>query len=185
VTRQLPPASVRRAVPADVDTLAGIDRSSWLTTYRGLVPDAILGEWVEESPGKWSKILAEPPADAAQRIWVAEREGQVLGYATTSPAKDWWLPPPDGAGELTNLYLDPDAIGTGLGHLLYDHAMADLHARGFDPLLVWAFRDNPLARGFYDRMGLSVDVPDHDWVLGDVSCPIVRYRLDRPAVERA
>ena len=171
--------SVRRAVLTDADRLAGIDRLSWPTTYRDIVPEAVLGGWIEEAPAKWHKALSDVPPDAPQRIWVAERDGEVLGYATTSPAKSWWLPPPEGAGELTNLYLDPGAIGSGIGRLLYEHARADLQARGFDPLLVWAFRDNPLARRFYDRMGLTVDIADHDWVLGDVPCPIVRYRLDR------
>ena len=58
--------------------------------------------------------------------------------------------------------------------------MHDLFERGFDPLVVWAFRDNPKAQRFYPRMGLAIDVPDHDWVLGGVPCPIVRFRGDRP-----
>jgi ribosomal protein S18 acetylase RimI-like enzyme len=172
------PITIRAADPGDAAALAGIDRRSWTITYRDIVPDAVLREWIEESPTTWHSLLVELPPDGPRRVWVGERHHQVMGYATTSPAKSWWLEPPEGAGELTNLYLDPDAIGTGLGRLLYEHAMADLQTRGFDPLLVWAFRDNPLARRFYDRMGLTVDVPDHAWVLGDVPCPIVRYRLD-------
>ena len=89
------------------------------------------------------------------------RDGSIVGYATTSPAKDTWLPPPAGAGELTNLYLDPDVIGSGVGRLLYEHAVDDLRERGFDPLVVWAFRDNPRAAAFYPRMGLAIDVADH------------------------
>ena len=38
----------------------------------------------------------------------------------------------------------------------------------------------PEAQRFYPRMGLTVDVPDHDWVLGGVPCPIVRFRRDGP-----
>jgi len=172
---------IREARPGDAAALAGIDRRSWTATYPGIVPESVLQAWIEESPAKWRALLSELPPEAPQRLWVGERDGEVRGYATTSPSKSWWLEPPAGAGELTNLYLDPDAIGTGLGRALYEHAMRDLAARGFDPLLVWAFRDNPLARRFYDRMGLAVDIPDHDWVLGEVPCPIVRYRLDRPA----
>jgi hypothetical protein len=56
--------------------------------------------------------------------------------------------------------------------------VTDLRVRGFDPLVVWAFRDNPLARRFYPRMGLVIDVADHHWVLGGVPCPIVRFRRD-------
>ena len=57
---------------------------------------------------------------------------------------------------------------------------ADLRERGFNPFVVWAFRDNQRARRFYERKGLVIDVPDHDWVLGGVPCPIVRFRIDWP-----
>ncbi len=107
----------------------------------------------------------------------------MIGYATTSPAGANWLPPPDGAGELTNLYLDPLVICSGVGRLLYEHAVDDLRERGFDPLVVWAFRDNHRARRFYEARGLTIDVPDHAWVLADIPCAIVRFRGDLAPAE--
>lgn len=175
--------TVRAATAADADAIGGIGARAWETTYRGIVPDPVLDEWIASTAAGWRDAFEQRPPDSPVRVWVAERDGVVIGYAATSPAKDEWLPPPDGAGELTSLYLEPDAIGRGVGRLLYEHAVVDLHARGFDPLVIWAFRDNPLARRFYDRMGLSVDVPDHDWVLGGVPCPIVRYRRDGAPVD--
>jgi GNAT superfamily N-acetyltransferase len=178
-----PTARVRAARPGDAERLGEIGRGAFALTYRGLIPDEVLAEWRESITDVWHRAFETRPPDDPWRAWVAERDTRVIGYATTSSGKDEWLPPPEGAGELTNLYLDPDAIGAGVGRLLYEHAVADLRARRFNPLVVWAFRDNPLARRFYDRMGLTVDVPDHDWVLGGVPCPIVRYRLAWP-VER-
>jgi ribosomal protein S18 acetylase RimI-like enzyme len=166
---------LRPATGADADAMGRIAQRSWEVTYRGMIPDAVLDEWIAEAPDSWRALFATRPPDSPGRAWVGERDGVVLGYATTSPAKDQWLPPPDGAGELGNLYLDPDAIGTGLGRRLYEHSVADLATRGFDPLVVWAFRDNHRAAGFYRRMGLVIDVPDHAWVLGEVPCPIVRF----------
>ena len=131
----------------------------------------------------WRQAFVDRPPESAWRPWVAERDGAVIGFATTTPAKADWLPPPPGAGELTNLYLDPDAIGTGVGSALYDHAAADLRERGFNPFVVWAFRDNYRARRFYERKGLVIDVPEHDWILGGVRCPIVRFRIDWPVIE--
>jgi GNAT superfamily N-acetyltransferase len=176
-------AAVRLAVPRDVDALAGISARAWEATYRGMIPDAVLDEWIAEIGASWRPALENRTPDSLLRAWVADRGGTVLGFATTSPAKSDWLPPPDGAGELTNLYLEPDAIGTGTGRLLYEHAVADLRERGFNSLVVWAFRDNARALRFYERMGLAIDVPDHDWVLGDVPCPIVRFRRDWPMDE--
>jgi GNAT superfamily N-acetyltransferase len=178
------PAVVRAATAGDADALGAISRRAWRAAYPGIVPDDVLDEWVAEAPAGWHQAFAAHGPDSSWRPWVAERDGVILGYATTTPAKSEWREPPEGAGELTNLYLDPDAIGTGVGRALYEHAAADLRDRGFNPLVIWAFRDNPLARRFYDRMGLTVDVADHAWELGGVACPIVRYRLDWPTERR-
>ena len=177
-------ARVRLARPADIDALGGVTGRAYAAVYPGIVPPAVLDEWIADAPDMWTRwrdAVEERPPDHPSRAWVAERDGVILGYATTSPAKSEYLPPPEGAGELTNLYLDPAAIGTGVGRLLYERAVHDLFERGFDPLVVWAFRDNPQAQRFYPRMGLAIDIPDHDWVLGGVPCPIVRFRGDRPS----
>jgi GNAT superfamily N-acetyltransferase len=170
------PATVRPAAPPDIEALGGISERAWRATYPGIVPDAVLTEWIGGARDGWRAAFDSDAEHRGWRPWVADRDGTVLGFATTSPAKSEWLPPPDGAGELTNLYLEPDAIGTGIGRLLYEHAVTDLAERGFDPLVVWAFRDNRRALAFYERMGLVIDVPDHDWILGGTPCPIVRFR---------
>lgn len=172
--------TVRVAAFEDAPALAAIGGRAWNLTYRGIVPDAVLDEWIAGAEDHWRTAFATRVPDAPSRAWVAERTGAVLGYLTTSPAKDDWLPPPDGAGEVTNLYLDPDVIGTGVGRLLYEHGVGDLRERGFNPLVIWAFRDNPRAGRFYERMGLQIDA-ETDWVLGGIPCPIVRFRLDWPA----
>jgi GNAT superfamily N-acetyltransferase len=178
-----PATTIRLATADDVDALGAVTGRAYAAAYPGIVPDPVLAEWIAEAPEMWQRwreaIAADP--DRPSRAWLAERDGTIVGYATTSPARDEYLPPPEGAGELTNLYLDPLVIGAGVGSALYDHAVADLRARGFNPFVVWAFRDNHRARRFYEGKGLAIDVPDHDWVLGDVPCPIVRFRIDWPA----
>jgi ribosomal protein S18 acetylase RimI-like enzyme len=169
-------ATLRHAIPDDADALGALSGRAWRATYPGIVPDPVLDEWIATAPSNWHQAFEQRASDSPWRAWVAERDGIVVGFATTRPAKSEWLPPPAGAGEITNLYLDPSAIGTGVGRLLYEHAVADLSERSFDPLVVWAFRDNLRARGFYERMGLTIDVSEHDWVLGGVPCPIVRFR---------
>lgn len=170
---------VRAAQVADADALGSIAARAWEATYRGIVPDPVLDEWIAGFTENWRRVLAERPADSPSRAWVAERDGRILGYLTTSPAKDEWVPAPAGAGEVTNLYVDPDVIGMGVGRLLYEHGVGDLRERGFDPLVIWAFRDNARALRFYERMGLAIDA-ETDWLLGGVPCPIVRFRLDWP-----
>jgi ribosomal protein S18 acetylase RimI-like enzyme len=180
-----PATVIRRATRADADGLGRVSARAWAATYPGIVPEPVLAEWMSSAPANWRESLERVEGEPESRVWVADRGGVVVGYATTAPGKDWWLPPPDGAGELTNLYLDPDEIGTGLGSRLYDHAADDLRARGFSPFVVWAFRDNHRAIRFYERKGLTIDVAEHDWVLGEVPCPIVRFRQDWSAAPSA
>src|ERR687895_288087 len=125
--------TIRLATADDVDALARISQRAYAATYPEIVPAEALTEWIEQAPTTWRTAFEHQGSDSAWRPWVAERRGLIVGYATTSPGKDWWLPPPDGAGELTNLYLDPHVIGTGVGSLLYDHAVADLERAPIGP----------------------------------------------------
>src|SRR5918994_7450569 len=129
------PVTVRRARTEDADTLGALGGRAWRATYPGIVPESVLDEWIARAPAGWREAFASQGTDSPWRAWVAEREGRILGYATTTVAKSEWLAPPEGAGELTNLYLEPDAIGTGAGRALYEHAVEDLRTRGFDPLV--------------------------------------------------
>jgi ribosomal protein S18 acetylase RimI-like enzyme len=171
-------------MPDDAEALGTIKAASYLATYRGIMPDSVLARVSAERMIERVRPRLASAASAAgegpQRLWVIETDGEVRGYATTEPGSDQFLPPPDGAGELESLYLHPDAIGRGLGWALLQHAVDDLVARDFDPLVLWAFEANARARRFYERAGWTLDVTGEHWILDGVPCPIVRYRLDRP-----
>src|ERR1700722_17970600 len=78
------------------------------------------------------------------RVLVAEDMDQrVLGIAAADPLKD-------GAFDLTLLFVEPDAIGKGVGGKLFA-AIVELIAReGAKRLLIEA---DPNAEGFYKRLG--------------------------------
>jgi ribosomal protein S18 acetylase RimI-like enzyme len=175
---------IRLAEPADAEALGTIEAASYLATYRGIMPDSVLArvspERMIERLRPRLEAAASGPPDELHRMWVIQDDvGAVRGYATTEPATDQFLPPPPGAGELESLYLDPAAIGQGFGHALLAHATADLRAHDFDPLVLWAFEQNQRARRFYERAGWVLDVAGEHWLLDEVPCPIVRYRLDK------
>lgn len=73
---------------------------------------------------------------------VAERDGVLLGYYRLRGTA------PD--GELVDLFVDAPAIGTGLGRVLWDHAVATALDRGFRTL---SWESDPHAEPFYLRMG--------------------------------
>ncbi|MET9633823.1 GNAT family N-acetyltransferase [Lentzea sp. NPDC006480] len=81
--------------------------------------------------------------DVARRhIVVAEEHGAVTGFYSVDGS------PP--VGELGNLWVRPDTIGTGLGRVLWEDALATARELGHEQLDIDA---EPFAEGFYLRMG--------------------------------
>jgi GNAT superfamily N-acetyltransferase len=76
------------------------------------------------------------------RTRVAEQDGHILGFATLEGT------PPEGA--LGMLFIDPDAIGQGIGRRLFEHATAAAAGLGFERLTIDA---DPNAEPFYLAMG--------------------------------
>lgn len=88
------------------------------------------------------ELTFSPDEVARRHVVVGELDGAVIGFYTVDGE------PPRGA--LGDLWLSPDHIGTGLGRVLWQHAMATAAAAGFDHLDIDA---DPFAEGFYLRMG--------------------------------
>jgi GNAT superfamily N-acetyltransferase len=79
-----------------------------------------------------------------RRMVVAESGGHLLGFYSLDGE------PPD--GELGNLWVRPDSIGTGLGRRLWRHALDTARAAGFSSLHIGS---DPNAEGFYLAMGAT------------------------------
>jgi N-acetylglutamate synthase-like GNAT family acetyltransferase len=80
----------------------------------------------------------------ARRTVVAEREGRIIGFVTLQGE------PP--VGELGMLFVDPPAIGQGVGRLLFEHVLAAARGLGFVRLTLDA---DPHAEAFYLAMGAT------------------------------
>jgi GNAT superfamily N-acetyltransferase len=89
-----------------------------------------------------AELTFSPDEVARRHLVVADLGGLVAGFYTVDGE------PP--VGELGNLWVRPSEIGTGLGRLLWQHAMAAAAAAGFEYLDIDA---EPNAEGFYRKMG--------------------------------
>ncbi|NGO71853.1 GNAT family N-acetyltransferase [Streptomyces boncukensis] len=74
------------------------------------------------------KLTISPAAIRDGHVAVAERDGVVVGYYQITGE------PPH--GELADLFLEPEEIGTGLGRTLWEHADASARGAGFRTLRV-------------------------------------------------
>lgn len=114
---------------------------------------AALTELALRSKGHWEydaeflascrEELTVRPADvAARRTAVAEEDGRILGFTTLDGE------PPRGA--LGMMFVEPDAIGRGVGRRLFAHTMDEARRLGFTRLTIDA---DPNAEPFYRAMG--------------------------------
>jgi GNAT superfamily N-acetyltransferase len=103
--------------------------------------------------GDRDALLAHPDAIAlpieqiaAGHVFVAERDGVILGFAAVVPRAD-------GGAELDALFVEPHLWKHGIGRRLVDHAaeMARVRAAAFLHVV-----GNPHAEGFYVSCGFSV-----------------------------
>src|SRR6185312_1952394 len=85
---------------------------------------------------------------ATAPVFVAERDGRVLGWSAIAPFshRPWY----SGVGEYT-IYVATDARGRGLGRLMLDHLVIEAPAFGYWKLVGMIFPENAaglaLARG--------------------------------------
>jgi GNAT superfamily N-acetyltransferase len=155
-------AVIRPARVADAPGIARVHWDSHQTTY--VAPGRVEREKVEAwtmviRVSFWTANLAiandvYPPPQGFHRmaIWVAEVDGEIVGWANTSTGRD-----ADGPRdlELEGLYVLDAHHGTGVGQALLDAAVGDR------PAYLWVLADNPRARAFYRRNGFEPDGVEH------------------------
>jgi GNAT superfamily N-acetyltransferase len=90
-------------------------------------------------------LILGPEGLAEGRMYVAEENGSVVGFATWA-----WADQAGGTIELEDLFVDPDWRRRGIATALVGHVVDVLRARGVRCLEVTA---NPHAEGFYAAAG--------------------------------
>ena len=90
-------------------------------------------------------LILGPEGLAEGRMYVAEGDGSVVGFAT-------WAEEPGGTIELEDVFVDPDWRRRGIATALLGHVVDVLRARGVRYLEVTA---NPHAEGFYSAAGFT------------------------------
>jgi GNAT superfamily N-acetyltransferase len=88
-----------------------------------------------------------PPEQIADgRVFVAERDGAIVGFSAVMPRED-------GDTELDALFVEPDFWRQGVGRLLVEHCADVARAQGSASLCVFG---NPMRRGFYIACGFKM-----------------------------
>jgi len=137
--------SIRPAGVRDAAAIAHVHVHSWLTTYKGLVPEEYLASLNEaERVPLWQDWLTRDIS-----VFVAEIEGKVVGFAGGGPVRE---PLANYDAELYTIYLLEEVQGRGIGKELLSAVAKSLVGKGHTSMLVWVLEQNP-AVGFYEKTG--------------------------------
>lgn len=162
--------NLRPAVPEDAMGVARVHVRAWQVAYRGLMPDDHLARLrPEERAERYDFATLDP---SRPRTLVAVEADTIIGFATTSPARD---EDASGAGELCALYVEPDCWGRGIGLALASAARNELHHLGFRKAVLWVVAGNARAKRFYQADGWNADGLRRARQIWNVSVDTVRY----------
>ena len=170
---------------ADCDRVAEIRVGGWRSAYRGLMPQPYLDAMsVPKDAERHRARLLQ--GDGSVVNIVAERDGEIVGWACHGPYRDGEVPA--GGVELYAIYVDPDGQGAGAGRALLDESVRRCVAAGYGRMYLWVLEGNAHARHFYERSGFQADGTEEPFEVDGVEVPEVRYARDltvRPDVSAA
>ena len=167
--------TIRPATPYDAQAIARIRVQGWRFAYQGLISQDYLdslsiAEDTERMCGYLSQLSQDAPpkssafglnsGDSGKRSFMlAVRDDAVLGFCCFSAAPNnadrVERATPGGAmvGRLHSLYIDPGALGQGIGHTLMSHTLSTFAAWGCERANLWVLEGNSRAISFYERQG--------------------------------
>ncbi|MFG3060735.1 GNAT family N-acetyltransferase [Streptomyces sp. NPDC048231] len=165
---------IRLMTLADCGRVSEIRIRGWQSAYRGLMPQPYLDALsvAEDSERRRARFHG---GDTRVVNLVAERDGEIVGWAAHGPYRDGEVRTSD--SELYAIYIDPAHVGSGIGRALLEEAVqqcAPMHARMF----LWVLEENVRARRFYERAGFHADGAEEPFDVDGVAVPEVRYVKD-------
>jgi ribosomal protein S18 acetylase RimI-like enzyme len=165
--------NIRQATISDSPGIARVHIDSWKTTYRGQIPSEHLNQLsIPVCIKKWEEWFSRDQL----AVVIAEDSTGIHGFSGFGPCKDSDIP--TGTGEVYSIYLLAESQGAGVGRNLWQAALQHLRERGFTQVVVWVLDTNLSARGFYERMGCTLDGGTKTAGFGGQEVSEVRYRID-------
>ena len=162
---------IRPAQPEDALAVARLHVRSWQAAYRSLLLDDYLDQLrPEDRAARYDFSHSDPQKPYTQ---VAESKGQIVGFATNTPARD---PDCTGLGELLALHVAQEQWGLGVGRQLAASARHRLIERGFTEAVLWMLEGNARADRFYRKEGWLPDGNHRCDEIWGIALSELRYR---------
>lgn len=141
---------IRKATQDDNLAIRKVQVATWLSTYKGMIPDRILEEI--QNPNRPMK-----PFQPGTRAFVATtEENEVIAFAVGGNARventNEQSQTPSENAEIWALYVLQKYQGQGIGKSLLNTFKEEIkpHYKG---LIIWVLKANTESRKFYEKMG--------------------------------
>ncbi|MCT4619859.1 MAG: GNAT family N-acetyltransferase [Marinisporobacter sp.] len=140
--------NIREATIDDAPQMAYVNVETWLTTYKGIVPDKFLQERKEkiEETVEW---IREKFEEDNIKALVYEKDNKIAGFATYGREREGDLAY---KGEIYAIYLLEGYQKKGLGKEIFKQVIRNLISIGINNMLIWALEENESCR-FYEKTG--------------------------------
>ena len=148
------PPTIRPATNADVLTMARVRIVSWRETYPGMLPEPMLARMsIADEAIRWQRMLDRPREWGGTIAFVAEQDGELIGYGSCGEQRTQLLRNRGFTGEVGELYVLRNAQRMGAGSGLMTGMAGALFERGHRAMCLWVLEANSAARRFYERLG--------------------------------
>ena len=160
-----PATQLRPATTQDAHHLSALTCHVFTYTYAAVIPLKTLARHLQAhcSP----QVMARDLADNDATYWLAEQNGQLVGFSKVAHTD-----PPHCVNaavpiELAKLYVDPQYHGFGIGAALMAHTRARAANANYDLMWLCVWVQNRRARAFYTKWGFDT-VGRCDIFVGDI-----------------
>ena len=156
MTSGAPASSIvlRRATAADAARLSAFAATAFADTFAAENRPVDMAAYVVEAFGE--PVQRAELTDPQCTVFVAERDGEIVGYAMLRDG-----PPPScvhdtSAIEIARLYAGQRWIGAGIGALLMQRCLVEAASRGRRTIWLGVWERNVRAIGFYQRWNFAI-----------------------------
>ena len=151
MSADIPGVTIRRASLADVSALGRLG-ALLVRTHHDFDPQRFIPATPKTEQG-YGSFLGTQLGEANVVLLVAEREGEVIGYAYGSVEGYDYMSLRGPAGVLNDIVVDAAQRGRGVGRLLLDAAIRELEARGVPRVVLSTAEQNAPAQRLFARAG--------------------------------
>lgn len=135
---------VRNEEIADIDEVRKIYLFGWQNAFTGIVSQDYLDNTIYRNLENWA-----PPLEGS---YILTDGKNILGTSSISASRDSAY---EDWGEIISIYILPELIGKGYGHILFEFVKEKLLELGYEKIFLNVFEENMRARKFYEKHGFS------------------------------